>query len=80
MLEAGNQYQNKARLISRSMFVLSIAKAAVFFALIGRLFYLQISENIKYKSLSDKNRLREWKVPPQRGVIKDYFDKPIATT
>ena len=79
MLEAGNQYQNKARLISRRMFVLSIAKAAVFFALIGRLFYLQISENIKYKSLSDKNRLREWKVPPQRGVIKDYFDKPIAT-
>ncbi len=79
MLETGNQYQNKARLISRRMFVLSIAKAAVFFALIGRLFYLQISENIKYKSLSDKNRLREWKVPPQRGVIKDYFDKPIAT-
>jgi len=79
MLETGNQYQNKARLISRRMFVLSIAKAAVFFALIGRLFYLQISENIKYKSLSDKNRLREWKVPPQRGVIKDYFDKPMAT-
>ena len=48
MLETGNQYQNKARLISRRMFVLSITKAAVFFALIGRLFYLQISENIKY--------------------------------
>jgi len=79
MLEAGNQYQNKSRLISRRMFILSMAKAAVFFALIARLFYLQISENIKYKSLSDKNRLREWKVPPQRGIIKDYFDKPIAT-
>jgi penicillin-binding protein 2 len=79
MIGPGAQYQNKARLISRRMFVLSLAKTAVFFALITRLFYLQISENIKYKSLSDKNRLREWKVPPQRGVIRDYFNKPIAT-
>ena len=27
----------------------------------------------KYKYLSDKNRLREWKISPQRGIIKDYF-------
>ena len=53
-------------------------KFAVFFAIIGRLFYLQISENIKYRSLSDKNRLREWKVPPQRGIIEDFFGEKIA--
>ena len=61
------------------MFILSIAKTAVFFTIIVRLFYLQISENIKYKSLSDKNRLREWKVPPQRGIIQDFFGEKIAS-
>ena len=71
-------FQNKSKLINRRMFILSTTKIVVFFAIIVRLFYLQISENIKYKSLSDKNRLREWKVPPQRGIIEDYFGKKIA--
>ena len=71
-------FQNKSKLISRRMFLLSIMKTAVFFGIISRLFYLQISENIKYKSLSDKNRLREWKVPPQRGIIEDFFGNKIA--
>ena len=61
------------------MFIFSIVKVAVFLSIIGRLFYLQISENIKYRSLSDKNRLREWKVVPQRGIIEDYFGNKIAT-
>ena len=58
--------------------MLSTLKAVVFISLISRLFYLQISENIKYRSLSDKNRLREWKIVPQRGIIEDYFGKKIA--
>ena len=70
--------QNKSKLITRRMFVLTTLKAAVFFAIIARLFYLQISENIKYQSLSDKNRLREWKVPPERGIIEDFFGEKIA--
>ena len=61
------------------MFIFTLVKVAVFFSIIGRLFYLQISENIKYRSLSDKNRLREWKVVPQRGIIEDYFGQKIAT-
>jgi len=28
--------------------------------------------------LSDKNRLREWKLPPVRGEFLDYFDNVIA--
>ena len=53
----GQIFQNKSKLIDRRMFVLSILKVGVFIALVSRLFYLQISENIKYRSLSDKNRL-----------------------
>ena len=78
MLSFAETFQNKSKLIGRRMFILSSVKIAVFIAIISRLFYLQISENIKYRSLSDKNRLREWKISPQRGVIKDYFGKKIA--
>ena len=72
-------FQNKAKLISRRMFILSMIKTAIFISIICRLFYLQISENIKWRSLSDKNRLREWKIPPQRGIIEDYFGEKIAS-
>ena len=78
MIGGSENFQNKARLITRRMFILSFLKLTIFLALISRLFYLQISENIKYRSLSDKNRLREWKVPPQRGVIEDFFGTKIA--
>ena len=69
----------KSKLISRRMFVLTAAKAIVFCGIFGRLVSLQINEATKYKTLSDKNRFREWKLAPQRGIIKDYFDKEIAS-
>lgn len=71
-------FQNKSNLISRRMFILSTLKIGVFVSIISRLFYLQISENIKYRSLSDKNRFREWKLVPQRGIIEDFFGEKIA--
>ena len=67
------------KLISRRMFILTAAKSLVFVGIVGRLVSLQINENTKYMSLSDKNRFREWKLAPQRGVIKDYFDNEIAS-
>jgi len=78
VLKSSETTQSKTRLISRRMFMLTGVKLAVFFGIVSRLFYLQISENIKYRSLSDKNRLREWKVPPQRGIIEDFFGEKIA--
>ena len=50
---------NKLSTINRRMFIFSAAKAVVFFGIVGRLFSLQINENKKYLTLSDKNRLRE---------------------
>jgi len=79
MISFSETFQNKSKLISRRMFILSAAKISIFTAIILRLFYLQISENIKYRSLSDKNRLREWKIIPERGEIKDFFGKTLAT-
>ena len=45
----------------------------------GRLISLQINESKKYKTLSDKNRFREWKFAPPRGIIQDYFGNEIAS-
>ena len=69
----------KSKLISRRMFLLTAAKAVVMVALVGRLISLQINQSTKYKSLSDKNRFREWKLAPERGVIKDFFDQELAS-
>ena len=68
----------KFNTISRRIFILSVAKVAIFTGIVSRLFTLQISENKKYLTLSDKNRLREWRLPPVRGEFEDYFGKTIA--
>ena len=69
----------KSKLISRRMFLLATAKAIVITGVLGRLISLQINESKKYKTLSDKNRFREWKLAPERGVIKDFFGTDIAS-
>ena len=68
----------KVHTINRRMFIIGAAKFIVFTGIIARLFSLQITENKKYLTLSDKNRLREWKLPPIRGEFLDYFGKIIA--
>ena len=78
MIGSSETFESKEKLISRRMFILSAVKVSVFLAIVSRLFFLQVSENLKYRSLSDKNRLREWKISPERGVIEDYFGIKIA--
>ena len=68
----------KADIINRRVFIIGAAKVLIFVGIIGRLFSLQINENKKYLTLSDKNRIREWKLPPTRGNIVDYFGNIIA--
>ena len=68
----------KTNIVNRRMFIFAAAKAVVFFGIVGRLFSLQINENKKYLTLSDKNRLRESRLPPVRGEFEDYFGTRIA--
>ena len=69
----------KSKLIGRRMFLITAAQAVVMVGLVGRLISLQINQATKYKSLSDKNRFREWKLAPERGVIRDFFNKELAS-
>ena len=68
----------KGRVISRRLFILAAAKLLLFAGITSRLYNLQISDREKYEILSDKNRIREWKTPPQRGIISDYFGNILA--
>ena len=68
----------KLHTVNRRMFIISVAKVIVFSGIIVRLFSLQINENKKYLTLSDKNRLREWRLPPVRGEFLDYFGNIVA--
>ena len=68
----------KVQTINRRMFIIGAAKIIVFTGIIARLFSLQITDNKRYLTLSDKNRLREWKLPPIRGEFLDYFGNVIA--
>ncbi len=68
----------KLQTINRRMFIIGVAKIVVFTGIISRLFSLQIKENKKYLTLSDKNRLREWRLPPVRGKFLDYFGNTVA--
>ena len=78
MINTGGSGIGKVNVITRRMFILSAAKVIVFSGIIARLFSLQINENKKYLTLSDKNRLREWRLPPIRGDFLDFFGKIIA--
>jgi len=70
---------SKARTIGRRMFLLNSIKAVVLIGIFGRLASLQINEASKYRSLADKNRFRESKFAPPRGIIEDYFGNEIAS-
>tara|TARA_Y100001970_G_scaffold229880_1_gene285252 strand:+ start:3329 stop:5209 length:1881 start_codon:yes stop_codon:yes gene_type:complete len=68
----------KLNSINRRMFILAAAKILILGGIVSRLFFLQVKENKKYLTLSDKNRIREWKLPPVRGEFQDYFGNVIA--
>jgi len=79
MISNSSHSVNKSKMISRRMFVMSVAKVVVLAGIFGRLVSLQINESKKYMTLSDKNRFREWRLAPKRGLIRDYFYNEIAS-
>ncbi len=77
MQNRGSSIQ-KSRSISRRLFILTAAKLLIFAGITSRLYSLQISDREKYEILSEKNRIREWKTPPQRGLITDFYNTILA--
>ncbi len=78
MINSSSDSVKKLNSINRRMFITGSLKFFIMMGLISRLFFLQVKENKKYLTLSDKNRIREWKLAPVRGEIYDYFGNVIA--
>ena len=78
MINSSSDNVKKLNSINRRMFIIGSLKFFIMIGLVSRLFFLQIRENKKYLTLSDKNRIREWKLAPVRGEFHDYFGKVIA--
>ena len=78
MISSSSDNVKKLNTINRRMFITGSLKFLVMIGLVSRLFFLQVKENKKYLTLSDKNRIREWKLAPVRGEFHDYFGNVIA--
>ena len=63
---------------SRRTIILFGGKVVLFSGLIGRMYYLQVIEGEKYKTLSDENRISLKLISPKRGRILDRSGRPMA--
>ena len=71
--------QEFQKLISRRTAILGGVKFSLFAALAGRLYFLQIEEADKYRTLSENNQFNFELLPPVRGRILDRNGIPLAT-
>ena len=78
MINSSSDNVKKLNSINRRMFITGSLKFLIMVGIVSRLFFLQVKENKKYLTLSDKNRIREWKLAPVRGEFHDYFGNIIA--
>ena len=78
MINSSSDNVKKLNSINRRMFITGSFKFLIMMGIVSRLFFLQVKENKKYLTLSDKNRIREWKLAPVRGEFHDYFGNVIA--
>ena len=78
MINSPSDNVQKLNSINRRMFIIGSFKFFIMVGIVSRLFFLQVKENKKYLTLSDKNRIREWKLAPVRGEFHDYFGNIIA--
>lgn len=66
------------KLFNRRTVMLAGGKAMLLSVLAGRLYYLQVIEADRYRTLADENRINLRLLPPPRGRIVDRFGVPLA--
>ena len=68
----------RSLVFSRRAFILVALKCFILFGLTIRLFFLQILKSDKYRTLSEKNRIKFFLIEPKRGGIKDEKGVTLA--
>ncbi|MBT7488365.1 MAG: penicillin-binding protein 2 [Rhodospirillales bacterium] len=69
---------DRHKLFSRRVAVLGGGKLLLMSALVGRMYYLQVVESERYKTLADDNRINYRLLAPPRGHIIDRFGRSMA--
>ncbi|MAF94642.1 MAG: penicillin-binding protein 2 [Rhodospirillaceae bacterium] len=66
------------KLFSRRAAIVTGGKAVLLSALVARMYYLQVVEASRYRTLAEENRINLRLLPPLRGRIVDRFGVPMA--
>lgn len=66
------------KMFNRRAMILGGAQGLLVSALIGRMYYLQVIEADRYRTLAEDNRINIQLLPPPRGRILDRFGEPLA--
>ena len=74
-----HERQKFQKLINRRTAILGGIKFSLFAALAGRLYFLQVEEAEKYRTLAENNQFNFELLPPIRGRILDRNGIPLAT-
>ncbi|MGZ8281474.1 MAG: penicillin-binding protein 2 [Allosphingosinicella sp.] len=69
---------SQAATFSRRALVIGGAQAALGAVLAGRMGYIGIAENQRYRELAEENRVQMRLIPPRRGWIVDRHGQPMA--
>src|SRR3954470_21479332 len=75
---AKKQENERFRALTRRALLLAGGQAAALAALGGRMYYLQVLESDRYRTLADENRINLRLLAPPRGRILDRFGAPLA--
>jgi penicillin-binding protein 2 len=68
----------RSRLFSRRALLIGGVQVGLFSLLAGRLYYLEILEGEKYRTLAEENRINLRLIAPRRGQILDRSGAPLA--
>jgi penicillin-binding protein 2 len=73
-----NSAQQRFTFTRRTMFIGAV-QAGIGMLLAGRMAYIAVANNEKYRLLAESNRVNLTLIPPRRGWFIDRMGKPIAT-
>ncbi len=69
---------SRERLFTRRALLLGAGQVGLMSALVGRIYYLQVVESNRFRTMAEENRVSMRLLPPSRGRVLDRFGEPMA--
>ncbi|MDX5366985.1 MAG: penicillin-binding protein 2, partial [Alphaproteobacteria bacterium] len=77
-MQISGRDSNRYQTFTRRAALLAGIQGVAFFALAGRMYYLQVLKSDQYSMLAEENRVSMRLLAPLRGNIVDRFGRPLA--